>query len=355
MKQNVLITVPNPPDRGGVTIFWNSIFSVFESYDDIKFQTFGVGGHGKNLIALLLDQWNYHKALKTDIDLAFLNPSLISRGFFRDGLFAKQLIRAKIPFVVFFHGWELEFEQKVDTKYITFFQNSFAHAKKIFVLSAQFKEKILEWGFQGEVIVQTTAVDASLVKNFSLDKKTADNVTNTVTKILFISRTIKEKGLFELVEAFENLRKKIDDIELIIAGDGGDFDELQKVVSSKENIRLTGHVSGDDKIRLFEESDIYCLPSYTEGLPVAVLEAMLFGLPVITTRVGGLKSFLIDEKMGYFIEPKDVDDIEDKIEMMLSNKEMMTEMGKFNYEYAREHLTNSVIAKGIYNHLKEIM
>jgi len=348
---NILITVPKLSTLGGVSNLWNSLFLSFRDIKELNFRILEIGGHGKNPMGTISDQWNFRQNLKSDIDLAFLNPTLMVRSFFRDGLFAKQLIKNQTPFMVFFHGWELEFQQKVDTKYRKFFLNSFGHAKKIFVLSHEFKEKILEWGYEGEVVVETTAVDISLIDNFSLEKK----VEHQKIKILFLSRIVREKGIFELVEAFNSIRKRIKNIELIIAGDGQDFEELKAKVASKQDIKLVGYVEGEEKIKLLQESDIFCLPSYTEGLPVALLEAMLFGLPIITTRVGGLKRFFKDKKMGYLIEPKSVIEIEEKIEMLLYDRESMKKIAQFNYKYAKKHLTNRVVSQNLYTHIKDVI
>jgi len=348
---NILITVPKLSTLGGVSNLWNSLFLSFRDIKKLNFRILEIGGHGKNPIGVALDQWNFRQNLKSDIDLAFLNPSLMVRSFFRDGLFAKQLIKNQTPFMVFFHGWELEFQQKVNTKYREFFLNSFGHAKKIFVLSHEFKEKILEWGYKGEVIVETTAVDISLIDNFSLEKK----VEHQKIKILFLSRIVREKGIFELVEAFNSIRKRIKNIELIIAGDGQDFEELKAKIASKQDIKLVGYVEGEEKIKLLKESDIFCLPSYTEGLPVALLEAMLFGLPIITTRVGGLKRFFKDKEMGYLIKPKNIIEIEEKIEMLLYDRESMKKIAQFNHEYAKKHLTNRVVSQNLYTHIKDVI
>jgi glycosyltransferase involved in cell wall biosynthesis len=355
-KSNVLLIVGDLSTPGGVSVFWNSLLKAFHKRDDFNFDILQIGGHGKNIFGPFLDQWRVHKNITSNktMQLAVINPSLLNRSFFRDGFFAKQLANKNLPFIVFFHGWDLDFEAKVSKKYINFFLTSFGKAEKIFVLSEEFKEKIIEWGYRGEVIVQTTTVDSELSTNFSLKDKLAKQTTNK-TKILFLSRVIKEKGIFELIEAFKNLNNKIDNIELIIAGDGEAFNQLKKVVKNKKNIRLTGHVEGEKKITLLKKSDIYILPSYTEGLPISVLEAMLFGLPVITTKVGGLKKFFKNETMGYFIEPKSIIDIEHKIELMLSNKDKLQEMSNFNYQYAQKNLTNDVVAEALSSHLKELI
>jgi len=357
-KSNLLLIVGNLSTAGGVSVFWNSLLSAFDKTNYFNFNILQIGGHGKNIFGPILDQLRLNKKIKSNknLKLGIVNPSLLNRSFFRDGLFAKQMAKNNLPFVVFFHGWDLEFEAVVTKKYINFFLNSFGKAEKIFVLSSDFKEKIIEWGYIGEIIVQTTTVDATLTNNFSLKEKIEKRKKdNSTTKILFLSRVIKEKGIFELVDAFENINKRIDNLELTIAGDGEEFNQLKDVVKNKKNIKLTGFVEGEDKIALLKESDIYILPSYTEGLPIAVLEAMLFGLPVITTRVGGLKKFFKNEKMGYFIEPKNIIDIENKIELLLSNQDKLKEISQFNYQYAQKNLTNDVVAEALHDQIKELI
>jgi glycosyltransferase involved in cell wall biosynthesis len=349
---SILITTPILSEIGGVSSFWNALFKSFKKNKDINFKVLEIGGHGKNLLGPLLDQWKFYKSSKKDINSAIINPSLLNKSFFRDALFAKRLSMKKIPFVVFFHGWDLNFEEKVTQKYKKFFLNSFGKATKIFVLSEDFKNKIFDWGYKGEVIVQTTTVDADLTKNFSLEDKI--NKNSKKIKILFLSRLVKEKGIFELLEAFENLSRDKNNLELTVAGNGEIFNQLQEQLKEKKNIRLTGYVEGEAKSTLFQESDIYILPSYSEGLPISVLEAMSFGLPIITTKVGGLKRFFKDGAMGYFIEAKNSTDIEEKIKLILSNKEKSIEISKFNYQYAQDNLTNDVIAQKLANHLKEL-
>jgi len=385
---NILLIVGNLSTPGGVSVFWNSMLNAFKKSDEFHFKTIEIGGHGKNILGPLYDQWKIHKELSSNnqTQLAIINPSLLNRSFFRDGLFAKQLSKKGLPFIVFFHGWDLEFEAKVTLKYSNFFLKSFGQAKKIFVLSEEFKEKIVEWGYKGEVVVITTTVDANLVKNFSQEERVQRYRNNTTIKILFLSRIVKEKGVFELIEAFEQINKKIKHIKLnflqnslesetlvpnkarlkpsvpsftrcllTIAGDGEAFEELKSRVEGKESIELKGYVEGEKKIAILSDADLYILPSYTEGLPISVLEAMLFGLPVITTKVGGLKRFFQESKMGYFIEPKSSKSIEDAILKILKNRTILEDTSHFNYQYTQKYLTNNVVAQNLSKHLKELI
>lgn len=351
MKNNILIVTPQLSASGGVSSYWNALLPKLNNYDDLGISTLEIGGHGKNILGPFVDQWKFKKVLSNNVELAFLNPSLGSRSFFRDAIFAKQLVRKNIPFIVFFHGWSLDFEKIVDNKYVDFFLKSFGQAKKIFVLSKDFKNKILGWGYTGKVIVETTNVDASLLNGFSLDNKISKIKSTEKIKILFLARLLREKGVFETVEVFRNLSKKYENIELTIAGDGKDLDELNEVVKDDKNIIVAGHLEGQSKIDLFQNSHIYCLPSYSEGLPTSVLEAMAFGLPIITTPVGGLKEFFEDEKMGYLVEPKNVKELEMKLERLLLDKDKIIEIGKYNYTYANEKLMNTVVAKRMHDYM----
>jgi len=356
MKNRILIVTPKLSTSGGVSSFWNALLPVLKTYDDLIITTLEVGGHSKNIFGPFMDQWNLKKSITRQTKLVFLNPSLGSRSFFRDALFAKQLIKKDIPFVVFFHGWSLDFEKKIDSQYIGFFLNTFGRAKKIFVLSQDFKGKILEWGYKGEVIIETTNVDSTLLDDFILEKKLSNVKTVTKIKILFLARLLREKGVFETVEAFRKLSEKYDNIELTIAGDGKDLDELKELVKDDKNIVVAGYVEGQDKIDLFRDSHIYCFPTfYGEGLPTSILEAMAFGMPVITTNMGGLKEFFQNENMGYFVEPKNVEDLESKLDILLIDKEKIITIAQDNYNYAHEKLLNTAAAKRIYKHIKEVI
>jgi glycosyltransferase involved in cell wall biosynthesis len=342
MIKDIIVTVPKLTLPGGVSAFWNALLPEFHKMDQVRFRSVEIGGHGKNVFGPLIDIWNLRKATKSKSDLIILNPSLGSRSFFRDAFFAKYLLRNNIPFVVFFHGWSLDFEERIDKKYISFFQSTLGKAKKIFVLSSDFESKLKAWGYQGEVVVATTTVNAQLFENQTIELENEDKQERL--KILFLSRLIKGKGIYETINAFNQIQKDFKNAQLIIAGSGEELENLKPLVGQNENIVLTGHVDGQDKIDLYKECLFYCLPSYSEGLPTSVLEAMAFGKPVITTPVGGLKSFFQDNTMGFFVHPKDAVDLEAKFRILLTDHSLRKKMGDFNYQYAHQHIMSNKVA-----------
>lgn len=355
MKKNInkiLIPMPNKVYKGGICSYWSAIFTSFKKFNNIGFEIVKVGNRGKNIFGPPMDQWIFYKAAHSEIDLVVLNPSILNKAFFREAIFAQQLVMKKIPFIVFFHGWDLDFEKRVDKYYTKVFIKTYAKAEKIIVLSPEAKEKIIEWGYRGKVYVETTIVDSALINDFSFEERIESQNFPEKIKILFLARMEKEKGVYELIEAFKRLQYEFPKLELILAGNGSNFEEVNSYVSGLKNIKLLGHVEGSRKAKVFRESDIYCLPSYSEGLPVSVLEAMAFGLPIITTSVGGLKHFF-KEDMGYISIPKDVEDLIEKLKLLLLAPKKINQIGKFNFDYAQQNLASDIVSKRLYTWLIE--
>lgn len=355
IKKNVLISVPNLSKTGGVSSYWNSILPELNNFTDIKIQRIEVGGNGKNIFGLINDQLRFKKKLNQNIDLVVLNPSLGFRSFFRDAFLARSLVKSKISFLVFFHGWNLDFEKSIDKNYKRFFLNSFGKANTIIVLSRDFEDKLNSWGFKGRVIVETTTLDSSLINDFSIQNKIEKiNLSNKI-KILFLARLEKEKGIFETINAFKEISSIHNNMELTIAGDGMVFNEVKKCVINENNISIIGYVEGQTKVDILKDNHIYCLPSYSEGLPITVLEAMAFGMPILTTKVGGLKEFIEEGKMGFFVNVKNIKDLEEKFKFFINNKNKIIEMGQYNHSYAKQNLLNIVVAKRIKKYFDKII
>jgi len=350
-RKRVIIITPRLNLSGGVASYWNSLLPIMRNDKNIDVDNFQVGGSGKNILSSIREQYKFRQKISSDFSIAFLNPSLGFSSFFRDGLFAKQLASINKPFLVFFHGWNYDFERKVSKKYQNFFLNSFGKAQKIIVLSRDFKNKIIEWGYRGEVVVETTNVDKTLIENFSFDKKQKNIQETQIIRILFLARMLRAKGVFETIESFERLEKKYN-IELFIAGDGQDLEEVKKICKNNGKIQVLGRVEGQNKIDLFTKCHIYAFPTYYgEGLPTSILEAMAFGLPVITTNMGGLKEFFKDEKMGFFVKPEDSYQLSKKLNLLLEDRDRIARYSNFNYAYANRNLLSDIVANRIRDYI----
>ena len=117
-----------------------------------------------------------------------------------------------------------------------------------------------------------------------------------------------------------------------------------------QQINFTGDVRGQRKTDIFVEHHIYCFPTfYGEGLPTSVLEAMAFGMPIVTRPVGGLADMFEDGKMGHLVQGTSPEEIAVSLEMLMSHPDRMVEMGRYNASYAKEHFMAPIVAKRLLN------
>ncbi len=157
-------------------------------------------------------------------------------------------------------------------------------------------------------------------------------------------------GVFETVQAIKLLIDKKFPVSLTIAGDGKIRQDLEEHTSSlglsPQQVHFTGDIRGADKTRAFTEHHIYCFPTfYGEGLPTTVLEAMAFGMPVVTRPVGGLADIFEDGQMGGLVYGSSPEEIAGCLEKMIIDQDRMAEIGRYNAEYAKENFMASVVAE----------
>jgi len=291
------------------------------------------------------------------IDIVHLNPSLSWSGLLRDGFFLMLARLYKKKTIVFFRGWHEYMVTKIDQNRIIrfFFKKVYGKSDAFIALSSAFKTKLREWDFKQPVFIETTSVDDRLIaasEGSQQQKKTKNKIS-----ILFLARVEKAKGIYETLEAYRLLAEKQLDISLTIAGDGSCLYEIKQFASDNNlDVKFKGYVSGEEKGKTFAESDIYLFPTYHgEGMPNAVLEAMAFGLPVITRPVGGLNDFFEDGKMGYLTESKDPKVYAELIEKLITNPVLRKEISAYNAAFARNHFMASNVARRLENIYQEVL
>ena len=132
---------------------------------------------------------------------------------------------------------------------------------------------------------------------------------------------------------------------LLIGGDG-EIEKVQQYIKDNklDNVaEYIGWVSGEEKIKLLNEVDVFILPSYNEGLPISVLEAMSYNLPIISTTVGGIPEILKNEYNGFLINPGDLIALESAISTLINNPSKRKLQGKRSGEIVMPFLPNMVI------------
>lgn len=158
--------------------------------------------------------------------------------------------------------------------------------------------------------------------------------TGRENTILFLGRLEAEKGIFDLIDAFSIVRSHIPDARLVFGGTGTGLASLQSEVARRDlegAVFFPGWVSGDAKRKLLLSAGVFVLPSYAEGMPISVLEAMASGLPVVATSVGG-SSMLLQDGAGYLVSPGNVGELASALLGALKPDESMP---RAEHAYAR--------------------
>lgn len=167
--------------------------------------------------------------------------------------------------------------------------------------------------------------------------------------ILFAGTLNHRKGFLDLINAFSVISKDFPDWKLVFAGNGDILNGniLVNKLGIKNKVEFLGWISGIKKDQIFKQASIFCLPSYAEGFPMAILDAWSYGLPVVCTTVGGLDDLLVHKKNSLNFIPGDILKLSDNLKLLISDKELMNsliiESTKFkNNEFNLNNINNKL-------------
>jgi glycosyltransferase involved in cell wall biosynthesis len=150
-------------------------------------------------------------------------------------------------------------------------------------------------------------------------------------KFVFLGRIGQRKGAFDVIQAVAQLpQSQQQQLELGLAGDG-ELVQAQALIEQfqlEHCIKLLGWIDADMRDRVLSEADVFLLPSHNEGLPVAMLEAMAWGLPVIVSPVGGIPELVTHQQHGFLVEPGNVGAIAQAMQTLLLQEPKRLRMGQ---------------------------
>jgi glycosyltransferase involved in cell wall biosynthesis len=160
----------------------------------------------------------------------------------------------------------------------------------------------------------------------------------------------KRKGTYDILRAVPQVVEVYPSAEFWLGGDG-ETEQVSALIADSpwgRHVRLLGWVQGTEKHTCLRTASVFLLPSYSEGLPVAVLEAMAYGLPVITTPVGGIPDAVIDEETGVLVQPGDVPALVEACLQLLGDLPRRTRLGTAARRHAVEHFAVESILGRLY-------
>lgn len=192
------------------------------------------------------------------------------------------------------------------------------------VLSNFIKKELINEGFDEKKIhIIPNGVD---IKKFYPEKIKKYGKTKIIT---FVGRLTHEKGLFYLLKALKKI--KFSGFELFLLGEGPlekDLKEFVKKIGLEEKVKFWGYQQ--DVFEFLQMSDLFVLPSISEGMSNALLEAMACGLPIVATEVSGSADLIEDGMNGFLVKPGDIKGLAKAIENILKDEKMAKMMGEAN-------------------------
>ena len=147
-----------------------------------------------------------------------------------------------------------------------------------------------------------------------------------------------QKGTFDILEVVRRIKDILPSLRFTFLG-GGDVEKFRKLAEEKsiaDRVRFLGKVEDDVRIKMLQTSDIFLLPSHAEGQPIALLEAMAAGLPIISSTVGSIPEIVKAGENGFLVEPGDIDTISKYIEILSRDAFLREQMGRFNMQEAKK-------------------
>lgn len=343
MPKTILIVTPDIKMLGGVANHYLGLKQYWKQEVNYIY-------YGKRLdlslpafILLLPDLFNFLiKLISKRPDVVIINPSLRKYQLFRDGLYLIIAKIFKIKVITFFHGWDFQIASQILNR-PKLFRMIYGKSDLMYVLCQQFKDQLLEIGVTSLIHLTTTKVDDKLISEFDINQKSYNK------SILFLARIEENKGILIALEAFKLVQKNYPEAIFKVAGNGSALKKAIELVEIEniKNVEFLGSISGKKLIETFKESSIYILPTHGEGMPTSVLEAMAFGLPIVTRPVGGLNDFFEEGKMGNLVESLVPVDYASAITALIKQEKKSREIGMFNHKYALDNFLASTVARKI--------
>jgi glycosyltransferase involved in cell wall biosynthesis len=335
----ILLNAPELSLPGGVAKYCSTIRAHFKN--EVTYFTVGRRGSADRLFAQLAtalhDYRSFWSALPA-VELVHLNPSLQWRSLTRDGLF---LLLAKMrgkKVVVFIHGWDEQCESRIRRFFLCPFRLVYFRADALVVLAAVFREKLAAMGCRREIHLETTSVEAAMFpQGAALLACRREKKGQGGLHVLYLSRIERQKGIYEAIDSYSLLKARFPKAELTVVGDGSELGAARDYVASKRiaDVHFEGYLTGAALRGALAAADVYLFPTWHgEGLPISVLEAMVFGLPVLTRPVGGIPDFFEDGRMGFLLESKDPANWAAKLELLACDRDLVLAMGEYNHRYA---------------------
>ena len=186
------------------------------------------------------------------------------------------------------------------------------------------------------------------IDNYSENQSNGIYHGNDEKIILYVGTLRSIKGIKYLIKAMKIINQNCLNTKLLLVGDGKERKSLETLVDKldlSKHIIFVGRVSNEDVSKYMISSDVFVLPSLSEGFPVVIAEAMASGLPIVTTKIRGLPEIVKDGVNGFLVEPKNPDEIAEKVIHLLNNTEIAHTISENNKRDVKQYTWENIVKK----------
>lgn len=308
MKKKVCMIVQDKMVKGGIAAVISGYYgSVLEKdYDVTYVESYKDGGKIAKLLKGIQGYFYFAKVLLIDRpDIVHIHSSF-GPSFYRKLPIIYMASWAKVPIINHIHGADFdEFFANADEKKKALIRKVYNKCTKLIALSEEWKQCLSQIVPEDKI---TIVENYSVLHRDALNERLARRSNNIV---LFLGEIGQRKGCYNIPAVVEEVVKEVPEVKFIIGGSGCSTDEqaLKALFEEKgiaENVVFPGWVRGEEKDCLLRDADVFFLPSYNEGMPMSILDAMGYGLPVVSTNVGGIPKIVKNGFNGFCEVPGDV-------------------------------------------------
>ena len=333
LSKQILTIGPNyTPPRGGIAqVLYTYNKEIFERFLFIK--TTEPGNPIKKFICcfIAIIKFMYYCLCK-DIKIVHIHTAS-KNSFWRKSIFIliSWLLKKKI--VLHIHGGQFE----AFVNHHPYILHLLKRCSRIVVLSPSKLVYYQEHFGLYNITVIKNVIPCPIIK----EKDISDTVN-----FLFLGFLCKDKGIYDLLDIISCNKDRFRGKMKLFIGGNGNVEKVKRIIKDNKLDQIVfyiGWVDGEKKIEILNNSHVYILPSYVEALPISILEAMSYHLPVISTQIGAIPDIVIDNENGFLVNPGDKDALNNAISEMISvTQEKRDTMGQRAFNLVQPYLSTNV-------------
>jgi glycosyltransferase involved in cell wall biosynthesis len=323
--RSILMVGTDLDARGGVRTVVRGLeeAGLFRRFDATYVATHRHGSRWTKLSAALRG-WAKVAFLLFKLDAPLVHVQMSSRAsFWRKSVVCRMARLAGRPYLLHIHCGEfLQFYASESGPFAQrYIRNVLGKAVLVIALSEQWRERLLSICPTANVEVVSNAVSLPDLAQRRLDGP---------PQVLYLGDIRAAKGTHDLLRALARIAGRFPALQLVYGGTGSS-DEVRALASElgvADRVVLPGWLDPERKREAFAAATLFALPSYAEGMPMALMEAMAWGLPTISTPVGGIPQLITTDANGLLVQPGDIEGLAHAIERLLSDPALRARLGE---------------------------